>query len=125
MDTVKKEGKWSSSSASVYWVWRQSSSVGSPSSAGQTVTEWPPKAGELWLAAERYPATGLNPEIPGGSWVTILAGRTVFLLAAGVNYWWRGEVLGPYGISSIKAVPGDLIPGTDPRLVAPEFTRAA
>lgn len=86
--------------------------------------EWPPKRGELWLAAERYPATGLNPEIPGGSWVTILAGEVLFYLS-GDTQWWRGEVLGPDGISSINAVPGDLIPSTDPRLVAPEFTRAA
>ena len=88
------------------------------------MTEWPPKRGELWLAAERYPATGLNPEIPGGSWVTILSGEALFYPPGG-THWWRGEVLGPDGISSIKAVPGDLIPGTDPRLVAPEFTRAA
>ena len=88
------------------------------------MTEWPPKRGELWLAAERYPATGINPEIPGGSWVTILSGEALFYPPTD-THWWRGEVLGPDGISAIKAVPGDLIPGTDPRLVAPEFTRAA
>ena len=98
--------------------------MGSPNSAGQTVIEWPPKRGELWLAAERYPATGLNPEIPGGSWVTILSGEARFYPPTGER-WWRGEVLGPDGISAIKAVEGDLLPGTDPRLVAPEFTRAA
>ena len=88
------------------------------------VTEWPPKKGELWMAAERYPATGLNPEIPGGSWVTILSGEARFYPPTG-EHWWRGEVLGPDGISAIKAVEGDLLPGTDPRLVAPEFARAA
>ena len=76
------------------------------------------------MAAERYPATGLNPEIPGGSWVTILSGEALLLTLTG-QHWWRGEVLGPDGISAIKAVEGDLLPGTDPRLVAPEFARAA
>ena len=85
---------------------------------------WPPKAGELWLAAERWPATAVEAEIPGGAWVTILGGGVTFDSLSFIT-WWRGEVLGPNGIAWIKAVEGDLIPGDDPRLQAQEFSRAA
>ena len=83
-------------------------------------TEWPPRAGELWMAAERWPIT---PPVPGGSWVTILRGEARFDPVAR-SLWWQGEVLGPHGISFIKAAEGDLIPADDPRLEAPQFTRS-
>jgi len=83
------------------------------------VTEWPPKRGDLWLTAESWPAGGDGPAIPGGAWVLVLGG------APGRDGWWGGEVLGPNGRRQIKALQEDLIPGDDPRLVAPEFTRAA
>ena len=85
---------------------------------------WPPRLGELWMAADRWPATALEAEIPGGAWVTILRGEARFDPVIHTT-WWTGEVLGPCGVAYIKAVEGDLIPGDDPRLRAPEFTRAA
>ena len=75
---------------------------------------WPPKEGELWMAAERWPT---SPPVPGGAWVTILGGVTRFE-AGTQTLWWRGKVLGPYGVTWIKAAEGDLIPGDDPRLCA-------
>jgi hypothetical protein len=70
------------------------------------------------MAAERWPATGVEPEIPGGAWLTILRGEARFDPVARAH-WWRGEVLGPLGIAWINALEGDLIPGDDPRLCAP------
>jgi len=78
--------------------------------------EWPPQRGELWMAAERWP---IEPPVPGGVWVTILRGSTRFE-ATTRTLWWQGEVLGPHGVSHIKAAEGDLIPGDDPRLCAIE-----
>lgn len=75
-------------------------------------SDWPPRAGELWMAAERWPATWAGPEIPGGSWVTILNGEG--MTDRGAN-WWRGEVLGTNGVTFIKAAKGDLLPADDPR----------
>ena len=66
------------------------------------------------MAAERWPATGVDPEIPGGAWVTILNGGATFDPAHEV-LWWRGEVLGPNGVAFIKAVEGDLLSAGDPR----------
>ena len=79
-------------------------------------SDWPPRAGELWMAAERWPATGVDPEIPGGAWVTILNGEAMAPPpGAGGTDWWRGEVLGPGGIAFIKAAEGDLLSAGDPR----------
>jgi hypothetical protein len=86
--------------------------------------KWPPREGELWMAAERWPETGIEPEIPGGAWVTILNGSPRWDPVSQAH-WWRGEVLGPHGIAWINALEGDLLPGDDPRLQAPEFSRAA
>ena len=86
--------------------------------------KWPPREGELWMAAGRWPETGIEPEIPGGAWVTILKGGPRWDPVSQAH-WWRGEVLGPNGVAWISAVEGDLIPGDDPRLRAPEFSRAA
>jgi hypothetical protein len=84
-------------------------------------SDWPPRAGQLWMAAERWPATGVDPEIPGGAWVTILHGEGMAdPPGAGGANWWRGEVLGPNGVTFIKAAEGDLLPAGDPR-----FTGAA
>jgi hypothetical protein len=85
---------------------------------------WPPRHGQLWLAAERWPATALEAEIPGGAWVTIMEGEAAWDPVS-MTIWWRGEVLGPNGVTFIKAIEGDLIPGDDPRLQAQEFSRAA
>jgi hypothetical protein len=85
---------------------------------------WPPKKGELWMAAERWPETGTEPGIPGGAWLTILKGEARWDPIARAH-WWRGRVLGPNGVTWINAVEGDLIPGDDPRLGAPELSRAA
>jgi hypothetical protein len=85
---------------------------------------WPPKKGELWMAAERWPETGTEPGIPGGAWLTILKGEARWDPIARAH-WWRGRVLGPNGVTWINAVEGDLIPGDDPRLRAPELSRAA
>lgn len=75
---------------------------------------WPPRPGQLWMAAERWPATGVDPEVPGGSWVTILEGEARWDPVT-TAIWWRGEVLGPNGVAFIKAVEGDLLPADDPR----------
>ena len=75
---------------------------------------WPPKKGELWMAAERWPATGVEPEIPGGSWVTILNGSARFDPLSQAH-WWRGAVLGPNGVAWISAAEGDLLSASDPR----------
>jgi hypothetical protein len=84
-------------------------------------SEWPPSTGELWFTMERWPETGTDPEVPGGSWVTILKGQAMGHEGGcwGVGIWWKGEVLGPNGVTFIKAVKGDLIPGDDPRICAP------
>jgi hypothetical protein len=84
-------------------------------------TEWPPRAGELWMATTRWPGTEFEPPVNGGEMVVVLWGeqkRTV------EGYpWWCGEVIGPAGKRFIKAVRDDLIPADDPRLGAPEFNR--
>ena len=76
---------------------------------------WPPRPGQLWMAADRWPATGIDPEVPGGSWVTILKGTARFDPLSRAH-WWRGEVLGPNGVAWISAAEGDLLPGDDPRI---------
>ena len=70
------------------------------------------------MAAERWPATAIEAEIPGGSWVTILNGEAMTdPPGAGGANWWRGEVLGPLGVAFIKAAEGDLLSSSDPRFV--------
>jgi hypothetical protein len=79
-------------------------------------SDWPPCAGQLWMAADRWPATGVDPEVPGGSWVTILCGEAMTdPPGLGGANWWRGEVLGPHGVAFIKAAEGDLLSASDPR----------
>ena len=80
-------------------------------------SDWPPLPGQLWMAAERWPATGTDPEVPGGAWVMILHGEWMAdPPGAGGANWWRGEVLGPNGVTFIKAAEGDLLSASDPRL---------
>lgn len=80
-------------------------------------SSWPPRPGELWMAASTWPATDLEPEIPGGAWVTILRGEARFDPVTRTP-WWRGTVLGPGGPGWISVEEGELIPGDDPRFRA-------
>ena len=83
---------------------------------------WPPQKGELWMAAETWEGYDDVVRIKGGTMVMILGGSTE--VGPWNTTWWGGEVLGPDGKRWIKATPDDLIPGDDPRLTAPEFTRS-
>jgi hypothetical protein len=87
-----------------------------------TKARWPPRKGELWFTADRWEATDLEPEVPAGHLVLILGGAES---KEGWTSWWGGEVLGPLGKRFVKATRDDLIPGDDPRLVAPEFNGCA
>ena len=85
-------------------------------------TEWPPRMGELWMAADRWPESGFEAPINGGDMVMVLWGEQKRTLEG--YPWWCGEVIGPAGKRFIKAAEGDLIPADDPRLEAPQFTRS-
>ena len=74
------------------------------------------------MAAETWEAYDDVVRIKGGTMVMILGGSTE--VGPWNTTWWGGEVLGPDGKRWIKATPDDLIPGDDPRLTAPEFTRS-
>lgn len=81
------------------------------------MTAWPPARGQLWLAADRWPPTGLAPGIEGGDLVVVLWG-TARESPDGYTCWWQGEVLAPAGKRFIRAVEGDLIPADHPQICA-------
>ncbi len=81
-------------------------------------TEWPPKAGELWMAADRWPGSEIEPPVNGGDMVMVVWGEEMVDARPSWAVWWRGEVIGPAGKRFIKAARGDLIPGDDPRICA-------
>lgn len=81
------------------------------------MTAWPPQAGGLWLAADRWPATLREPGIEGGDLLLVLTGAQRES-PDGRTHWWVGEVLAPAGKRFIRAVEGDLIPADDPRICA-------
>jgi len=83
--------------------------------------DWMPQKGELWLTMERWPATGVDPEIPGGALVMCLGG-TPHRDVITDTLWWGGLVLHGGHQRWIKVIQGDLIRADDPRL---QFERAA
>jgi len=80
------------------------------------VTTWPPRWGQLWVTADRWAPTGLEPGIEGGELVMVLAGEARDNLRG--YRWWQGEVLAPAGKRFIRATEDDLIPADDPRIGA-------
>lgn len=80
------------------------------------MTSWPPRPGQLWMAADRWPRTDLDHAIEGGELVMVIRGEARDNPRG--DRWWQGEVLAPAGKRFIRATEGDLIPADDPRIGA-------
>ena len=78
---------------------------------------WPPKPGELWMSMEHWPADGGKPPIRGGELVVVISADPRYDRGT-ASLWFKGQVLGPAGLRTIRAIEGDLIPSDDPRIGA-------